>query len=141
MLEAKADSRATPMGGSSVQPGCTLEPPIGVARESAFASSMHRRVIRPRPAAKLRPPIIGESLLQFRAGVHHEWPILSDWFANRPPLEQENLDGSSMRFDGNLLIGADLNRGWTRHIAPRNAQPGSGELMKRPHRPIASRSG
>jgi hypothetical protein len=46
---------------------------------------------------------------------------LSDWFANRPPLKQENLDAASRRFDWNLLVGADLNGGWTWRIAPGNA--------------------
>ena len=73
----------------------TLSPPVGVACESAFASRMHRRVVEPRPAAKLRSPIIGERVVQFRARVHHEWPVLSGWFANRAPLEQENLDAAS----------------------------------------------
>src|SRR6516164_8452115 len=89
--------------------GCALEPPICVAREPAFAPRVHWRVIRPRPAAKLSAPVIGESLLQFGTRIHNERPVLSDRFADRPSLKQENFDAAVRRFDWNLGVSADLN--------------------------------
>ena len=111
-----------------------LKPAIGMARESPLASRMYGCVVGPRPAAKLRSPVIRERLLQFRTRVHHEGPILRDRFANRLPLQQEDFDRSLSRIDGYWPIGADLNRRWTRyiatgHIAIRDAQPGPGKLM------------
>ena len=89
---------------SSAYPACrsvrrALKPSIRVARKSTLASRMHRRVVRPRPATKLSAPVIGEGLLQFRARVHYERPVLRDRLADRPPLQQENFDGASSRVD------------------------------------------
>jgi|SRR5215469_716017 len=58
---------------------------------------MHRRVVEPTGGRQTRSPIIGERVVQFRARIHHEWFVLSGWFANRAPLEQENLDAAASR--------------------------------------------
>ena len=69
-----------------------LDAAVGVFRESARVSSVDGRVLRPRPPAELRAPVVVEGLLQFRARVHDERAVLRDRLADRTTLQQQNLD-------------------------------------------------
>ena len=55
-------------------------------RTTHLGSLKDHGIIRPRPPAKLRPPIVDESLLYFIHGVHDKRSVLSDWFSDGPAL-------------------------------------------------------
>ena len=57
--------------------------------ESFLLSGMHRRVITPRPAAKLGLLIISKCLLEFLARVHNKRSVVRDRLSDRAAFEKE----------------------------------------------------
>lgn len=60
---------------------------VGVFGKSALFPSQHRCLIGPRPAPKRGAAVIGKSLLNFSAGIHHERPMLRDRLIDRLALQ------------------------------------------------------
>ena len=71
-----------------------LKPAIDMFGESFLLSGMYRRVISPRPAAKLGLLIISKCLLEFLVRVHNKRSVVRDRLSDRAAFEKEQLGRS-----------------------------------------------
>ena len=94
---------------------------------------MRRIVDGPGPPAELRPPVVGERLLDLRFGVHHERPVLRDGLADRPGLQHQTLDGFVTGYERDRDVGLQQHPGRVVDVVAGDAQAVSFEDVQRAH--------
>src|SRR2546426_161082 len=69
----------------------SLDVAVRVTGEAARIARVDGIVRGPGPAAEAGGLVIAEGLLDFVAGVHHEWSVLGNRFADGTALQQQQL--------------------------------------------------
>src|SRR6185295_1322090 len=99
-------------------------------RVAASGPRLDRIIRRPGPSSKLRPLVVGHSLLDLSTCIHYKWTVLNYGFANWTALEKKKLTFAGSILEHRLRVGLKLDGGAGRNRAAAYTKRTAGKKIK-----------